>query len=101
MSEWKSIVKRILKSELAKRGLSIDDLTLLLKKHGYHETRSSVNSKISRGTFSAVFFLQCLDIIGCTNLKIEEYCTTLQDSKRLSLIMEEPNTEYNDDKNEE
>ncbi len=46
---------------------------LLLNENGCSETKSSVDSKISRGTFSASFFMQCLYVIGCTKIEIEEY----------------------------
>ena len=72
MSDWNKKVKRILKSELIKKGLSGEDLAALLNKNGATETKSSVNSKISRGTFSASFFMQCLYVIGCTKIEIEE-----------------------------
>ncbi len=72
MSEWNKKVKRILKSELVKRGLSNQDLAVLLNKNGAIETKSSINSKISRGTFSASFFMQCLYVIGCAKIEIEE-----------------------------
>ncbi len=73
MSEWNDKVKRMLKSELIKRGLSTEDLTILLNQHGCTETKASVDSKISRGTFSASFFMQCLYVMGCTKIDIEEY----------------------------
>ena len=50
-------VKRLLKSELVKRGVSTSDLVTLLNEQGLKETQSSVTNKISRGTFSATFFL--------------------------------------------
>ena len=53
-------VKCLLKSEMVKRGISTTDLMLLLNQQGLKETKSSIDSKISRGTFSASFFLQCL-----------------------------------------
>ncbi len=64
-------VKRLLKSELVKRGIKTIDLVELLNQEGLNETKSSVTSKISRGTFSAAFFLQCLSVIGCSKLEIE------------------------------
>lgn len=64
-------IKWLLKSELVKRGISTSDLVLLLNKLGLEETPSSVNSKISRGTFSATFFLQCLSVIGCNKIEVE------------------------------
>jgi len=66
-------VKRLLKSELVKRGVSSSDLVYLLKEVGLNETKSSIDSKISRGTFSAAFFLQCLSVIGCTKIELEDY----------------------------
>lgn len=76
MIKWNDKVKRMLKSELVKRGISNEDLVLLLNKNGCKETKSSVDSKISRGTFSASFFVQCLYVIGCSKIEIEEYHNT-------------------------
>ena len=81
MSEWNNKVKRMLKSELVKRGLSTEHLTHLLNANGFTETKSSVDSKISRGTFSASFFMQCLYVIGCAKIDIEEYRSTFRVSE--------------------
>lgn len=80
-------VKRLLKSELVKRGISISELVLLLNTKGLEETKSSVTSKISRGTFSAAFFLQCLSVIGCDKLEVETYQSNLS-------IAAEPESKY-------
>lgn len=73
MVNWNDKAKRLLKSELVKRGISNSDLALLLKEIGETETKASIDSKISRGSFSASFFLQCLSVIGCSKIEIEEY----------------------------
>lgn len=73
MNVWNDKVKRLLKSELVKRGLSNTDLVFLLKNIGIEETKSSIDSKISRGTFSASFLFQCLTVIGCPKIDVEEY----------------------------
>jgi len=73
MTYWNDKVKRLLKSELVRRGISNSDLAILLGKIGVEETKSSIDSKISRGTFSACFFIQCLTAIGCEKVEIEEY----------------------------
>ena len=73
MSDWNDKVKRLLKSELIRRGISNSDLASMLEQIGIDETKSSIDSKISRGTFSASFFLQCLTVIGCEKIEIEEY----------------------------
>lgn len=87
MSNWDDKAKRLLKSELVKRGVSNVDLTLLLNKIGIEETKASIDSKISRGSFSATFLLQCLIVIGCRKIEIEDYESQL-------LMVAEPNEPY-------
>jgi len=87
MSDWNDKIKRLLKSELVRRGISNSDLANMLEQIGIEETKSSIDSKISRGTFSASFFLQCLTVIGCEKIEIEEYENQLS-------IATEPQTEY-------
>ena len=67
---WNRYAKRLLKAELLKREIGTEELILLLERIGIEETKSSINSKISRGTFSASFLFQVLSVIGCTNLEI-------------------------------
>jgi hypothetical protein len=100
MSEWNNKVKRILKSELVKRGLSTEDLTNLLNENGCTESKSSVDSKISRGTFSASFFMQCLYVIGCTKIDMQEYRSTFTNPKPSNLMVAEPNVAYKTVKDE-
>ena len=87
MYNWNDKVKRILKSELIKRGVSNADLVILLKEIDIHETKASIDSKISRGTFSACFLLQCLSVIGCHKIEIEEF-------ENLLSVAAEPNVKY-------
>ena len=87
MSDWNDKVKRLLKSELVRRGISNSDLANMLEQIGIEETKSSIDSKISRGTFSASFFLQCLTVIGCEKVEIEEYENQLS-------IASEPQSDY-------
>ena len=88
MSNWNETVKRLLKAELVRRGISHSDLAEMLIKIGIEETKSSIDSKISRGTFSASFFIQCLSVIGCEKIEILEYENQLS-------IAAEPKEEYN------
>lgn len=87
MTDWNDKVKRLLKSELIRRGISNSDLANMLEQIGIEETKSSIDSKISRGTFSASFFLQCLTVIGCEKIEIEEYENQLS-------IASEPQSDY-------
>jgi hypothetical protein len=90
----------MLKSELVKRGVSTDDLVILLNENGCSETKSSIDSKISRGTFSASFFMQCLFVIGCTKIEIEDYRSTYIMSEPSSLMVAEPSVKYKTTKDE-
>lgn len=85
--DWNEKTKRLLKSELIKRGISNSDLVLLLKEIDVEETKASIDSKISRGTFSASFFLQCLSVIGCHRIEIEDKVGQL-------VMVAEPNEDY-------
>jgi len=62
--DWNEKAKRLLKSELVRRGVSSEDLVVLLENIGVEETKASIDSKISRGTFSAAFLIQCLNAMG-------------------------------------
>lgn len=63
-TNWNEKAKRLLKSELVRRGVGSEDLVTLLENIGVEETKASIDSKISRGTFSAVFLIQCLNAMG-------------------------------------
>ena len=69
--DWNEQAKRLLKSELVRRGISNVELVNRLENIGVEETKASVESKISRGAFSAAFLLQCLNAIGCKNFVAE------------------------------
>ena len=62
--DWNEKAKRLLKSELVRRGVGTEDLVALLENIGVEETKASIDNKISRGTFSAAFLIQCLNALG-------------------------------------
>ena len=70
--EWQDRVKGILKAELKRRNISYKQLAERLEATGIHETERNINNKISRGGFSATFFVQCLTVIGCHTLHLED-----------------------------
>ncbi|MFD0985653.1 DUF6471 domain-containing protein [Methyloligella solikamskensis] len=69
---WSDRAKQYLKAELKRRNVTHEELAGLLAKQGLKETRASVASKMSRGTFPAGFFLASLAAIGCENVRIED-----------------------------
>ena len=70
--DWQSLVKGLLKAELARRNLSYADLADKLVEIGIKENRRNITNKIGRGNFSAVFFFQCMEVIGAKNIHLED-----------------------------
>ncbi|WP_310438736.1 DUF6471 domain-containing protein [Sulfuricurvum sp.] len=64
--------KNLIKSELKRRGLKVKNLVDLLKPFGEDLTELSFNNKMSRGGFSAVFFLKCMQALEVKDLKVGE-----------------------------
>jgi len=87
MEDWNNRAKRLLKSELIKRGISNSELSTLLNSIGVNESKSSIDSKISRGSFSADFMLQCLLAMGCTKISLDDF-------ENHFLIAAEPGIKY-------
>ena len=69
-SEWAIKAKNILKAELKRKGVTYAQLAAKLGEMGTEIGEQSVNNKISRGGFSAAFFLQCLEAIGARELQV-------------------------------
>jgi hypothetical protein len=61
---WEDQVKSMLKAELKRRGLSCADLVGKLADIGVMDSESNIRNKLSRGKFTAVFLIQCLEAIG-------------------------------------
>jgi hypothetical protein len=69
--DWKSKVKGLLKAELKRRGLSYADLAAKLADMGIDDNERNISNKIARGTFTAIFFVQCLEAIDCKTLHLD------------------------------
>jgi len=69
--DWKKEVSSILKAEMVRRGVTQEELMKRLTEIGASETKGGIANKLSRGTFSAIFFVQCLKVLGCKELKID------------------------------
>jgi len=70
--EWAIHTKGMLKAELTRRDIGYQQLVQLLRGMGIEETPENLANKINRGKFSAVFFLQCLEAIGCKIIHISD-----------------------------
>lgn len=71
-TEWQKRAKGILKAELKRRNVSYRDLAQRLEAMGIEESDRNIANKISRGGFTAVFFLQCMEAIGARTIRLSE-----------------------------
>ncbi|WP_420403577.1 DUF6471 domain-containing protein [Nisaea sp.] len=69
-TDWEARAANLLKAELKRRGVTYSQLTDRLQDMGVPEKEANIRNKLSRGKFSAVFFLQCLSAIGCSQLHL-------------------------------
>jgi hypothetical protein len=69
--DWTGHVKGLLKAELKRRNVSYRDLAERLAGLGIVESERNIANKISRGVFTAVFLVQCLEAIGAKSLRLD------------------------------
>ncbi len=68
---WGEKAKRLLRAQMALKGVTAGQLAEKLTAMGVRETEKNVANKIARGGFTAAFFLQCLSVLGVQNLSLE------------------------------
>jgi hypothetical protein len=68
--DWNAKAANLLKSELKRRGLTYAQLVDALQKIGVAEKEVNVRNKLSRGTFTASYLLQCLEAVGTKELHL-------------------------------
>ncbi len=69
-AKWEARVKGMLKAELKRRNVSYVQLVEKLAAIGVQESEPNVRNKLSRGKFTAVFLVQCLEAIGANVLQL-------------------------------
>jgi len=70
--EYETRAKNLLKGELKRRGVTYAQLAEKLASIGVTENERNLNNKISRGGFTAAFFLQCLEAIGSRSVQVSD-----------------------------
>lgn len=71
MKDWSAYAKGVLRSEMTRRQISYADLKELLAADGVKETEANLRNKVSRGSFTAAFLLQCLAVMKVANLHLD------------------------------
>lgn len=70
--DWTRFVKGLLRAEMTRRQLGYDDLVDLLAEIGVKESAANLRNKLSRGSFTAIFMVQCLKAMGVTSLRLDD-----------------------------
>lgn len=68
---WNEKATNILKSILTRRNVRYYELAIKLKEMGIEETQGSISNKISRGTFSFAFFMQCMEALEIKEIRLD------------------------------
>lgn len=68
---WEAKVKGLLKGELKRRNVSYGQLVEKLAAIGVVDSEPNIRNKLSRGKFTAVFLIQCLEAVGATSLRLD------------------------------
>jgi hypothetical protein len=69
-TDWELMAANLLKAELKRKGVTYAQLVEKLEGLGISEKEVNVRNKLSRGKFSAAFFLQCLQAIGTDHMRL-------------------------------
>ena len=67
---WAAEAVRILRAELARRGVSYRKLAQLFAQRGYPETERAIANKVYRGQFSFAFFLRVMRVLDVEWLSV-------------------------------
>ena len=70
-SEWATDVKRLLRAEMTRRGVTYEQLTERLAAIGVHDSATNIRNKVARGKFTAVFLIQCMEALGCRTIRLD------------------------------
>lgn len=70
--DWTAYVKGLLRAEMSRRQITYKGLVEKLAAVGVTETEVNLRNKISRGGFTAAFFVQALSAMGCQTIRLDD-----------------------------
>ena len=70
--EWNKGAMNLLKVELVRAGIGYDELIKRLDAIGVQESYKGLAAKINRGTFSLIFFMQCMKALDVKSVRLSE-----------------------------
>ena len=68
---YEARAKKALRDAMDAQGVSYDELAAKLRKKGVEISDGGLENKIARGTFTAAFLIQCLDVLGVTRIEFK------------------------------
>ncbi|PZU17651.1 MAG: hypothetical protein DI591_02355 [Citromicrobium sp.] len=68
--DWEEMVKNMLRAQMMLEGVSYAALADRLAELGIMDNELNLRNKVSRGRFTAVFFMQCMMALGADRLKM-------------------------------
>lgn len=71
-TDYEMKAANLLKAELKRKGITYAQLVEKLAAIGIDEKEVNVRNKLSRGKFTAAYFIQCLTAIGSNTLHLAE-----------------------------
>lgn len=72
-ADWEDRAARFLKAELKRADVTYEQLAVRLKKHGFNdETKASIASKLTRGSFAASWFLAVVAALELEGVRLED-----------------------------
>ena len=69
--DWQSQAKQLIRAEMTRRNLSYKALADRMEAIGLRVNERTIANKIARGTFTATFFLQCMEAMGVKHLQLD------------------------------
>lgn len=69
---WQRNARRILRAELARRDVDYKKLSQALDRIGIKQTPKVLSNKVTRGTFTFAFFLQCMKALGIESITFKD-----------------------------
>lgn len=63
-------LRGVIRSEMARQQITYKDLLERLNSIGIEDTENNLRNKIGRGRFSALLFMQCLEVMGVETLSV-------------------------------
>jgi hypothetical protein len=67
---WERLVKNMLRAEMMRQGVSYEQLVVRLAALGIVDNVLNLRNKVSRGRFTAPFFVQCLVALGIDRMLV-------------------------------